>query len=180
MLWGFYNSVELTSVPWRRGSFLVGKILINMRILQDPFLIGILLIRVNSEVQDVSLYTHSWRESKATLDSSKASFFLSASLLSHTDVVRYWDGVVSLWYSCSRFSECTTKADGFIGTIGYLIHGWVYPSSKITLSWIKEFIVWVVNLWCVCLICENLFLIWGLISSFCVFSFLRGWLGFCK
>jgi len=60
-----------------------------MRILQDPFLIGILLIRVNSGVQDVSLYTHSWRESKATLDLSKASFFLSASLLSHTDVVRY-------------------------------------------------------------------------------------------
>ena len=56
--WGFYSSVELTSVPWQTRSFLVGKILINARILQDPFLVGILLIRVNHRAQDVSLYTH--------------------------------------------------------------------------------------------------------------------------
>ena len=32
-----------------------------------------------------------------------------------------------------HLSECTTKVDGFIGTIGFLIRGRVYPSSKITL-----------------------------------------------
>ena len=72
-LWGFYSSVELTSVPWRRGPFLVGKILINTHILRDPFLIGILLIRVNRGEQDVSLYTHVWRPSNAMLDLSKVS-----------------------------------------------------------------------------------------------------------
>ena len=151
--WGFYNSVELTSVPWRRGSFLVGKILINTCILQDPFLIGILLIRVNRGVQDISLYTHSWKASKATLDSSKASFSPSASLSSHTDVVGYWDGVVSLWYRCSRFFECTTKADGFIGIVGYLIHGRVYPSSKITL---------IMNKGIYCMGCESMICVFDL------------------
>ena len=150
---GFYSSVELTFVPWRRGSFLVGKILINTCILQDPFLIGILLIRVNHGVQDISLYTHSWRASKATLDSSKASFSPSASLSSHTDVVGYWDGVVSLWYRCSRFSECTTKADGFIGIVGYLIHGRVYPSSKITL---------IMNKGIYCMGCESMICVFDL------------------
>ena len=125
--------MELTSVSWQRGSFLEGKILINMRILQDHFLVRIILIRVNREAQDISLYTHSWRLSKAMLDTSKASFSLSDSLSSHTNVVGCWDGVVSLWYCCFRLSECTTKANELIGTIGFLIHGWVYPSSKITL-----------------------------------------------
>ena len=129
----FYNGLELTSISWQRGSFLVGKILINTRILQDLFLVRILLIRVNHGVQDVSLYIHLWRLSKATLDPSKASFSPSVSLSSHTDIVGRWDGVVSLWYHYFHFSEWTTKADGFIGTIGSLIRGRVYPSSKITL-----------------------------------------------
>ena len=55
---GFYSSMELTSISWQRGSFFVGKILISMRILQDPFLVIILLIRVNHGAQDISLYTH--------------------------------------------------------------------------------------------------------------------------
>ena len=78
-LLGFYSSIELTSVPWRRGSFLIGKIFINTRILQDPFLVRILLIRVNRGVQDVSLYIHSWRPSKAMLDLSQVSFSPSTS-----------------------------------------------------------------------------------------------------
>ena len=45
----FYSSVELIFISWWRGSFLVGKIFINERILWDPFLIRILLIRVNRE-----------------------------------------------------------------------------------------------------------------------------------
>ena len=69
----------LTSVPWHRGSFLIGKISINTRILRDPFLVGIPLIRVNHGVQDVSLYTHAWRPSKAMLDSSKVYLSSSAS-----------------------------------------------------------------------------------------------------
>ena len=76
---GFYSSVELTSVPWRRGSFLVGKILINSRILWDPFLVEILSIRVNYRAQDISLYTHSWRPSKAMLVPSQVSFTPSIS-----------------------------------------------------------------------------------------------------
>ena len=44
---GFYSSVELTFVSWQKGSFLVGKILVNAHILRDPFLIQTLLIRVN-------------------------------------------------------------------------------------------------------------------------------------
>ena len=42
----FYSSVELTFVFWRGRPFLVGKILINTRILWDLFLMGTLLIRV--------------------------------------------------------------------------------------------------------------------------------------
>ena len=44
---GGYSSIELTFMSWRRGSFLVGKILVNACILRDTFLIGTLLIRVN-------------------------------------------------------------------------------------------------------------------------------------
>ena len=45
----------------------------NMRILREPFLVRILLIRVNREAQDVSLHTHAWRPSKALSDLSKFS-----------------------------------------------------------------------------------------------------------
>ena len=66
----FIVSIELTFVSWWRRSFLVGKILINTRILRDPFLIGIPVIKVNHGVQDISLHRHSWRPSKAMLDPS--------------------------------------------------------------------------------------------------------------
>ena len=52
----FYSSVELTFVSWQRKSFLVRKNLINTCILQDLFLIEILVFRVNRGVQDISLY----------------------------------------------------------------------------------------------------------------------------
>ena len=52
--WSFYSSVELTFISWQKGSFLMGKILIKVRILQDPFHITILLIRVSCEAQDIS------------------------------------------------------------------------------------------------------------------------------
>ena len=42
----------------------MGKILINACILQDPFLIRIISIRVNREVQDISLCTYLWSPSK--------------------------------------------------------------------------------------------------------------------
>ena len=57
--------------PWHRRLFLVGKIFINARILRDPFLVGISLIRVSCGAQDVSLYIHVWGPSKAMSDSSK-------------------------------------------------------------------------------------------------------------
>jgi len=71
----------MTFVSWRGGSFLVGKTLINLRISQDHFLIGISLIKVNRGVHDISLYRYSWRLSKATLDPSR-SLFPSASFSS--------------------------------------------------------------------------------------------------
>ena len=91
---GVYNSVELTFVSWQRGSFLVGKILINTCILRDHFIIGIPLIRINCGVQDISLYKHLWRLSKATLDPSRSLFpltslFPSAFLSSHWPVVLF-------------------------------------------------------------------------------------------
>ena len=67
---GFYSSVELTFVSWRRRSFLVGKILINTCILRDPFLVEIPLIRVNHVMQGISLHRYSWRQKQATLDPS--------------------------------------------------------------------------------------------------------------
>ena len=61
----------MTFVPWHKGLFLVGKIFINMRILRDPFLVGIPSIRVSRGAQDVSLYIHTWRPSKAMSNPSK-------------------------------------------------------------------------------------------------------------
>ena len=54
-LWGFYGSVELAFVSWRRRYFLVEKILINTCILWDPFLVGIPLIMVGRRMQDISI-----------------------------------------------------------------------------------------------------------------------------
>ena len=75
----FYSSVELIFISWWRGSFLVRKILINACILQDPFLVEILLIRVNRGVQDVFLYAYAWRPSKALSDPLKVSLSPSSS-----------------------------------------------------------------------------------------------------
>ena len=88
-----------------------------MHILRDLFVIRILLSRVYCGVQGVSLYTHSWRLSKATLDPSKAYLSPPASLSSHTNVVKCWDEVFSLWYHCFHFFRCTTKANRFIGPL---------------------------------------------------------------
>ena len=51
--WGFYSSIGLTLAPWLRRCFLVGKILFNSHILQNPFLIGVFLIRVYRRVQGI-------------------------------------------------------------------------------------------------------------------------------
>ena len=58
----------LTSAPWLRGSFLVGENLFNLRILQNPFLVGVFLIRLKRGMQDISLYTRACRPSKNILD----------------------------------------------------------------------------------------------------------------
>ena len=75
----FYSSIGLTSTPWPRRSFLVGEIFFNLHILQNPFLIGVFLIRVYCGAQDISLYTYVWRPSKAMSDSSKVRLSPSAS-----------------------------------------------------------------------------------------------------
>ena len=54
-------------------AFLCREDSINTHILQEPFLVRILLIRVNRGTQDVSLYTHAWKPSKALSDLSKFS-----------------------------------------------------------------------------------------------------------
>ena len=61
----------MTSVSWHRGPFLIGKIFINTHILQDPFLVGIPLSKVNCGAQDIFLYTHVWGPRKVMLDPSK-------------------------------------------------------------------------------------------------------------
>ena len=55
-------------------SFLVGKILVNVRILWDPFLIRVFFIRVNREVQDISLCIYSWGPSKNHVGTIKRPF----------------------------------------------------------------------------------------------------------
>ena len=55
-LWSFYSSVELTSISSRRRYFLVEKILINIRILWNLFLVGISLIMVERRMQDISIF----------------------------------------------------------------------------------------------------------------------------
>ena len=60
-LWGsrgFYSNVGLTSVPWLRRCFLVREKLFIPRILRNPFLVGVFLIRVKCGAQDISLYTY--------------------------------------------------------------------------------------------------------------------------
>ena len=61
----------------------MGKILINERILWDPFHVGVPLIRVSRGAQDVSLYIHAWGPSKATSDPSKVYLSPSASFHQH-------------------------------------------------------------------------------------------------
>ena len=73
---GFLQQVGLTFVSWHRGLFLVGKIFINVRILRDPFLVGIPSIKVSHGAQDIFLYIHAQvqaRPSKVYLSPS-ASF----------------------------------------------------------------------------------------------------------
>ena len=78
VLGGFYSNLGLTFIPWLRRCFLVEEILFNSHILWNPFLVGLPLIRVNHGEQDIFLYNHAWRSSKATSNSSKIGFFPSA------------------------------------------------------------------------------------------------------
>ena len=55
--WVFYSSIDLTSAPWPRRSFLVGEIFFNSCILRNPFLVGVLSIRVERGVLDISIHT---------------------------------------------------------------------------------------------------------------------------
>ena len=69
--WGIYSSVGPKSMPWSRSSFLIGENLFNPCIFRNPFLVGVFLIRGKHGAQNISLYTHAWRPSKAMLDSSE-------------------------------------------------------------------------------------------------------------
>ena len=76
---GFYSSVGLTSVPWLRRCFLVGEKLFILRILRNPFFVGVSLVRVKRGAQYISLYTHAWILNKAMSDSSNIHISPSAS-----------------------------------------------------------------------------------------------------
>ena len=56
-------------MPWLRRCFLVEEILFKSCILQSSFLIGLFLIKVKREAQDISLYTYACRSSHAELAS---------------------------------------------------------------------------------------------------------------
>ena len=93
---GFYSSVELTFVSWWRRSFLVGKILINTRILRDPFRVEIPLIKVNCVMQGISLHRYSWRSSQTMLNPSAFSYHQSLAL-SETSCRLHRDDRQVLW-----------------------------------------------------------------------------------
>ena len=83
------------------------------------------MIRVNRGAQDVSLYTHSWRPSKAMLDPSQVSFSLSTSFcqlfissrrFGHLTQMSSGIEVESSAYDTILliFTKCISKVDGFI------------------------------------------------------------------
>ena len=130
-VFGFLQQVGLTFVPWHRGSFFVGKIFINARILQDPFLVGIPSIRVIRGAQDVSLYIHAWRPSKAMSDSSKVYFSPSASFCQLLILYASWSSyssvvpvnlIVLSWnrrlYGVVVYKG-TSKVVGFVRTVSF-------------------------------------------------------------
>ena len=129
--WGFYNSVELVFVSWRRESFLVGKILINTRNWWDPFLIGIPSIMVNCGVQDISLYRYSWGSCwiRHALYSRWLLLLLSASLFSsawgfsssRVDTVGYGGNVVGLWRCQFSTTSHVYEANGLNGVVNFFV-----------------------------------------------------------
>ena len=52
---GFYSSMEPTFISYLGRCFLTGKILINVRILQDSSHVGIPLTRINRGAQNISM-----------------------------------------------------------------------------------------------------------------------------
>ena len=138
-LWGFYNSVELTFISWRRRTFLVGKILINTRILWNPFLIGIPVIRVNRGVQD----RHSWRPSKAHVGPIISfflpiGFFLLASFEYTYHLIQMSSSIEmkSLAYGIVIFMPpyVQVKLTGLLGPVGFLVCKRVYSIPESPLS----------------------------------------------
>ena len=134
----------MTFVPWHRGLFLVGKIFINTRILQDPFLVGISSIKVSRGVQDVSLYIHAWRPSKAMSNSLKDYLSLSASFRQFFILSMYSGRLIQvlLHLSTLRWNRrlygvvvygCTSRVVGFIRTISFASCERVYQIFRITL-----------------------------------------------
>ena len=131
----FYSSMGLTYAHWLRRSFIVGDIFFNFAYLTWSFPYGILLIRVNRGAQDISIYTHAWRPSKAMSDSSKvrlspsASFrqLLISSIYSSCLVQVFvdlrvhrhlWGGTVDFILSLFSY-ERTSEADEFIRTVAF-------------------------------------------------------------
>ena len=121
--WGFYSSVGPKSMPWSRSSFLIGENLFNPCIFRNSFLIRVFLIRGKRGAQDISLYTHAWRPSKATSNSSEIHISLSAyplqltvfSLLCPRCSLQVWGGVVDFTTRLSLMSE----VDNFVMSVAF-------------------------------------------------------------
>ena len=112
----------------------MGENLLNLHFLRNPFLIGVFLIRVKRGAQDVSLYTHVWRSSNATSDSSKVYVPPLASprqlpILPSKVPSLASGGAVDFILSSSLMS----KADGFIRTVAFCFITGEYQYYKITL-----------------------------------------------
>ena len=113
----------------------MGKIFINARILWDPFLLRIPLIRVSCGAQDVSLYVHAWGPSKAMGDLSKVYLSPSPSFRQTFSPSMHFGHLISsvidlkahpfaLRWNCRLFgviNGCTSKVIGFLRFVSFAL-----------------------------------------------------------
>ena len=132
----------MTFLLWHKGLFLVGKILINERILWDPFHVGVPLIRVSRGAQDVSLYIHAWGLSKATSNPSKVYPSPSASFRqvlnpsihsSHSSVINLKAHLSALRWNCRLYGVVHGAQARSSGSLGLSALPRIYQTSRITL-----------------------------------------------
>ena len=141
--WGVFivGRVDIRSLAWR--VFPCREDLHYYAYLAGSFLVGIPLIRVSRGAQDVSLYIHAWRPSKAMSDSSKVYLSPSASFCQLL-ILSMHSGHLSQMSLISRRTcnrrlygvvvyEGTSKVVGFVRTVSFVSCEWVYQTFRVTL-----------------------------------------------